>query len=222
MSIRPGAADTLLIDLDGTLIDTVDDFVAALRTLAPELGEVAPTSERVRAAIGRGGQRLMADLFPAQAERAYARWPTHYAAANGRHARAFDGAREVLADLSAQGWRLACVTNKPQVLAEQLLADWRALLPVIVGAAPGVRPKPHPDALLAAAALMARAPQRCWMLGDSANDAQAAQAAGCAGVMLFRHGYNHGEPIEQVPADAHLAHWRDVPASLARLAGCRI
>jgi phosphoglycolate phosphatase len=221
MSIRPGAADTLLIDLDGTLIDTVDDFVAALRTLAPELGETAPAPDRVRAAIGRGGERLMKDLFPAQAEQAYARWPTHYAAANGRHARPFDGAREVLAELSAQGWRLACVTNKPQALAEQLLADWRALLPVIVGARPALRPKPHPDALLTAAASMARAPQCCWMVGDSANDAQAAQAAGCAGTLLFSHGYNHGEPIEQVPADAHMAHWRDLPASLARLAGRR-
>jgi phosphoglycolate phosphatase len=53
------------------------------------------------------------------------------------------------------------------------------------------------------------------MVGDSRNDAEAAEAAGCGAVVLLRHGYNHGEPVEAVPARAHLDRLDQLPALLA-------
>ena len=114
-----------LVDLDGTLVDTLGDFVAALGQVAEQLGRTPPTRDWVRCAIGRGGERLLRDalrhwnLPDTDLEPARSLFQAAYADANGRHARAFDGLAQGLAALSS--WPLACVTNKPQALAEDLL-----------------------------------------------------------------------------------------------------
>ncbi len=212
MPERPARPLALLIDLDGTLVDTLGDFTAALQATGRELG-LGPTDPAwVRQAIGRGGQRLVqgwlahlgvpADRFDA----AWAAYSAHYAALNGQHATVFDGVPEALQALAAESMALACVTNKPQANAEALLRQLglRDAFAVVVGQRPDLRPKPHPDALLHACAGLALPPGRVWMLGDSRNDAESAVAAGCAAVVLMTYGYNHGEPVQQVPALAHL------------------
>jgi phosphoglycolate phosphatase len=215
-----------LVDLDGTLVDTLGDFVAALGQVAEQLGRTPPTRDWVRCAIGRGGERLLRDalrhwnLPDTDLEPARSLFQAAYADANGRHARAFDGLAQGLAALSS--WPLACVTNKPQALAEDLLErlQLRDAFRVVIGQRPGLRPKPHPDALLEAARRLGVAPDRCAVLGDSRNDAEAAQAAGCASVLLFRHGYNHGEAVDAVPAQAHLDDWPALTRWLSDLS-CR-
>ena len=203
---RPQA---LLIDLDGTLVDTVGDFVAALQATGREL-DLGPTDPAwVRQAIGRGGQRLVQGWLarlgapPERFDAAWAAYSAHYAAINGQHARVFDGVHEAMPLL---GLPLACVTNKPQGNAEALLRQLglRDAFAVVVGQQPGLRPKPHPDALLRACEGLGMAPAQTWMLGDSRNDAESAAAAGCAAVVLMTYGYNHGEPVHEVPALAHL------------------
>ena len=196
-----------LVDLDGTLVDTLGDFVAALGQVAEQLGCTPPTRDWVRCAIGRGGERLLRDalrhwnLPDTDLEPARSLFQAAYADANGRHARAFDGLAQGLAALSS--WPLACVTNKPQALAEDLLQRLQLR-----------------DALLEAARRLGVAPDRCAVLGDSRNDAEAAQAAGCASVLLFRHGYNHGEAVDAVPAQAHLDDWPALTRWLSDLS-CR-
>lgn len=205
----------LLIDLDGTLANTLPDFVAATTALAGGLGVPAPPAARVRALIGRGSECLVRDLLAhwhlgdERFAAAWADYQVHYRQHSGQHARAFPAADVALRVLRDRGMRLACVTNKPQDMAQALLEKLRLrdAFELVVGAAPGRRAKPHPDALLAACQQLALRPEQTWMLGDSRNDAQAAQAAGCAGVLLLAHGYNHGEPIEATPATAHLADW---------------
>lgn len=207
-----------LIDLDGTLVDTLGDFVAALAEVAQALGCPAPSAEQVRKLVGRVGERLLRDLLSiwqrpdADFALAWAVYQEAYARVNGQHARVFEGVREGLTGL--QGTPLACVTNKPQANAEALLERLalRDAFAVVVGQRPGLRAKPHPDALLAAAEGLGVAVQHCGMVGDSRNDAEAARAAACHPIVLLRHGYNHGEPVDAVPADAHLD-------SLARLPG---
>jgi len=147
---------------------------------------------------------------------ALARYEQHYLAINGQHSALYAGVLEGLQALRSGGLRLACVTNKPQALAEALLATWPAVFEVVVGAQAGLRTKRHPDGLLRACELLGLAPQRCCMVGDSRNDADAARAAGCASVILFTHGYNHGEDVLRVPASAHLAHWQELPVLLQR------
>ncbi len=218
--MRPQA---LLIDLDGTLVDTLPDFVAALRAVAEELDLAAPTPDWVRRHIGRGSERLLRDWLASQQrpeciDAALPLYLHHYAGVNGREAVAYQGALDMLSRLRAMGLRLACVTNKPQAMAESLLAQFGLLesLEQVVGARPGQRAKPYPDAILAACAALQLPANATWMLGDSSNDAASAQAAGCAAVLLLRHGYNHGEAIDAVPAMAHLDRLADVPPCLAR------
>lgn len=199
-----------LIDLDGTLVDTLGDFVAALALVAQSLDRPPPEAALVRRLIGRGGERLIRDVLahwelPAEHfDAAWASYQSAYVRVNGQHARVFEGVREGLQGLG--GRPLACVTNKPQANAEALLErlGLRAAFAVVVGSAPGLRAKPHPDAFLAAAGQLGLPAAQCGVIGDSRNDAEAARAAGCHPVLLLRHGYNHGEPVDAVPAEAHL------------------
>lgn len=220
--------DALLVDLDGTLLDTVGDFVAALTPLAAELGAPVPTEALVRRLIGRGGAQLLRDLLAhwgrtvQDFEALRERYEWHYRAVNGQRARVFEGVAEGLEGLRALGLRMACVTNKPQANAQALLERFRLAryFELLVGGAQGLRAKPAPDSLLQACAGLGLAPARCLMVGDSANDAAAARAAGCAGVVLLRHGYNHGEPVDVVVADAHLDRLAALPPLLS-LSACR-
>lgn len=207
----------MLIDLDGTLVDTLGDFVAALQATGRELGLGDTDPAWVRQAIGRGGQRLVQgwlSQFGAPPDRFDAAWQAysrHYAAVNGHRATVFDGVREALPALSMP---LACVTNKPQANAEALLTQLglRPAFAVVVGQQPGLRAKPHPDALLRACETLGLSPAQTWMVGDSRNDAESAAAAGCAAVVLMTYGYNHGEPVHEVPALAHLDRLDALPA----------
>ncbi len=217
MSESPAA---LLIDLDGTLVDSLGDFVAALTATAHELGVAPPPAALVRDAIGRGGQALIRSMLAhwqrpeADFERAWVLYQGHYAAVNGQHAQVLPGTFEGLAALKLP---LACVTNKPTPMADALLQalGLRRYFSVVVGQQGQLRAKPHPDALLHACALLRVPAARTWMVGDSRNDAEAAEAAGCGAVVLLRHGYNHGEPVEAVPARAHLDRLDQLPALLA-------
>lgn len=211
-----------LIDLDGTLVDTLGDFVAAWGRASASLGLPPADAGRLRALIGRGGERLVRDLLadaPPGAASFEAAWPAYreaYAAVNGSQARAFEGVEAALTRLAAGDRRLACVTNKPQAQAEGLLAQMglQGRFAVVVGQTPRLRAKPHPDAFEAAARQLGLPASACGVIGDSRNDAAAARAAGCHPVLLLRHGYNHGEPVDKVPAEAHLDDW---PALVAWL-----
>ena len=199
-----------LIDLDGTLVDTLGDFVAALSEVAEQLRCPPPEAALVRRLIGRGGERLLRDLLALwqRPESDFATaWTVYgeaYARVNGQHARVFEGVREGLAGLA--GMPLACVTNKPQANAEALLERLalRSAFAAVIGQRPGLRAKPHPDAFLAAAEALGLPAAQCGVIGDSRNDAEAGRAAACHPIVLLRHGYNHGEPVDAVPAEAHL------------------
>ena len=122
---------------------------------------------------------------------------------NGRHARVFEGVLPGLQQLRVLGLRLACVTNKPTAYAQALLRDMGldSFFELTLGGDAVARKKPDPLPLLTACEVLGTTPQRTLVIGDSSNDAQAARAAGCP-VVLVTYGYNHGEPIRGVDADA--------------------
>ncbi|HMN77198.1 MAG TPA: phosphoglycolate phosphatase [Burkholderiaceae bacterium] len=206
---RPPPFQAAIVDLDGTLVDTVDDFVAALGAMLASFGLPAVDRAFVARTVGKGSEHLLhrtlaevgadAGLYDA----AMAGYQQQYRAINGLHARVYPGVAEGLARLSAQGLRLACVTNKPTAFARDLLQakGLARHFSLVFGGDAFVRRKPDPLPLQETCAALGSTPRRTLMIGDSRNDAQAARAAGCP-VVLVGYGYNHGEPVRGVDADA--------------------
>ena len=201
--------DAAIVDLDGTLVDTLGDFDAALNAMLRELAQPGISADAIKPMVGRGSEHLIARVLahvgaPASLyDAAWGAYQRHYAVINGEHSRVYAGAAEGLAMLYERGVRLACLTNKPGELARQLLAakQLAKFFDVVNGGDAFERKKPDPMPLLRTCEALHTTPQRTLMIGDSSNDAQAARAAGCP-VVLVTYGYNHGEPVRAVDADA--------------------
>jgi phosphoglycolate phosphatase len=202
-------ARTLLLDLDGTLVDTAPDIAATLNRLM-ESRELAPFSlSETAAMIGDGVAVLVRHAFAARGrepdDQAIAAFSTDY----GRHAadasRPYPGVPALLRDLVAGGWRLAVCTNKPEAAARSLL-DSLGLAPLIAAVGGGdsfpVR-KPDPAHLIATLRLAGGRPDRAVMVGDHANDVKAAHGAGVKAVFVT-WGYgpaSMGDDAEAVVSD---------------------
>ena len=231
--------DAAIVDLDGTMVDTLGDFVVALNRMLDELALPHVDVALVRNLVGKGSEHLIlsvldrvtAPVDTAQSaikaiataasarslfDRAWARYQHHYLAINGQHATVYPGVIEGLDALRARGLRLACLTNKPTGFAVPLLAakGLAGYFVHVFGGDAFERKKPDPLPLLKTCEALGTTPGRTLVVGDSSNDARAARAAGCP-VVLVSYGYNHGEPVRGVDADAHL----DSLAQLPRLGG---
>ena len=226
-----------IIDLDGTLVDTLGDFVAVLHHTLADMGchaiEIARVDRVfVEFTVGKGTEDLLrrslahawglpdddAQVLAAVPE-AWRHYEPHYLRLNGQHSAVFPGAAEGLAQLCALGVPLACLTNKPTAFAEQLLKakGLRSHFLHVFGGDAFERKKPDPLPLVKTCEALGHAPSGTLMVGDSSNDAQAARAAGCP-VLLVTYGYNHGHAIEDVPAVGHVDRLDavDWPAMFAR------
>ena len=210
-----------IVDLDGTMIDTLGDFVVALNRMLDDLrlpGIERPSIERM---IGKGSEHLVLSVLahvggsPDQFPAAWEAYQRHYLAVNGQHSQVYPGVQEGLAVLKARGLKLACLTNKPTNFALPLLASkgLAGFFSVVFGGDAFERKKPDPLPLLRTCEALTSLPVETLMIGDSSNDAAAARAAGCP-VVLVTYGYNHGEPIRAVDADGFvdsLAHLATLP-----------
>ena len=200
-----------IVDLDGTLVDTLGDFHAALAEMLQGLGLPPVSAHVVAGFIGKGSEHLIrqtlvhvgapAALYGA----AWERYQSAYRRLNGRWARVYPGVQAGIADMARRGLRLACLTNKPGEFARDLLAAKGLAAPfsVVFGGDAFERKKPDPLPLLKTCEALGVAPAATLMVGDSRNDAMAARAAGCP-VVLVTYGYNHGEPARTVDADGYL------------------
>ena len=204
----------IILDLDGTMVDTIGDFVAALNAALQSCGLSPAQPEQVRKWIGRGGEHLLRqaianagldassdDLFVRLREGFY----THYGRINGQHAQVFAGVVQALAHWRGAGVQLACVTNKPEGHARELLA-LKQLAPFfgerVWGGDSLPHKKPHALPLLTACQHMGVAPTQTLMVGDSQTDHGAAGAAGMD-VALLSWGYNHDENVRELSAAFH-------------------
>lgn len=175
---------TLILDLDGTLVDTVPALAASLNRLMDRLG-LAPFSPAETAAlVGDGAAALVRRALAARDrttdEAAVARFLADYEAHVADGARVFPEAETTLRAMRAGGWRVAVCTNKPERMARALLAalGLSDLLAAVVGPEGTPAQKPDPRHLLAALAAAAGGRERAVMVGDHANDVRAAAAAG--------------------------------------------
>ncbi len=198
-----------IVDLDGTLIDTLGDFEVALNLALADLGLAAVGRPFIAATVGKGSEHLIRRTLAevgAQAglyDVAWRAYQQHYAAINGQHSVVYPGVVAGLQRLAAAGLRLACLTNKPGGFARPLLVakDLDRFFSLVFGGDAFARKKPDPLPLLETCRALGSTPARTLMVGDSSNDALAARAAGCP-VVLVSYGYNHGRPVAEAGADA--------------------
>jgi phosphoglycolate phosphatase len=179
----------VLVDLDGTLIDTAPDLAAAVNAMLAAL-ECAPLEiERVRSFIGEGvavlvRRSLAARMDAAAAEQKFSAALAHfehcYRSTNGRFSAPYPGAAEALRAMRALGLKIACVTNKPLRFAEPLLERFSLLesIDVVIGGDSTPAKKPDPAPVLEACRRLGVAPAGCVLIGDSQHDAHAARSAG--------------------------------------------
>ena len=195
----------VLIDLDGTLMDTVPDLAEAANRMRADFGLPSLPVSRVSEYVGKGADvlvhrsltdRMDGEVVPERFAPARAAFMRHYHAVNGRASVVFQGVPEALLRLRERGWRLACVTNKPSEFTLPLLqrAGLAALLDAVVSGDEVEHRKPHPQIVLQACSRLGVRPDETVMIGDSINDVLAARAAGVR-VILVESGYNEGESV---------------------------
>jgi len=231
MKLKFQNIDAVIVDLDGTMVDTVGDFCVALnlmlRDLPAPFDAYSMDTQTVSQMIGKGSEHLIKSVLmhvsiaesainsgvepfsgnalDALYEPAWLSYQLHYRSVNGQHATVFPGVLAGLQQLKASGVRMACLTNKPTLFAVALLKEkgLASFFEHTFGGDAFEHKKPHPLPLLKTCEAMGSQVHRTLMVGDSSNDAQAARAAGCR-VVLVTYGYNHGEPIQSVDADGVL------------------
>lgn len=216
----------VIVDLDGTMVDTLGDFEVALNRTLAELELPPVTRLLVERTVGKGSEHLIRSVLAHQLalpevtglsnvcsarsvdtlyEPAWQHYQQHYRQINGQFSAVYPGVVEGLRALQQRGLRMACLTNKPRAFALDLLAakGLTPFFPVVFGGDSFERKKPDPLPLIRTCEALGSSTAHTLMIGDSQNDALAARAAGCP-VALVTYGYNHGEPVQAVDADAHI------------------
>ena len=202
----------VLLDLDGTLVDTVDDLAAAANAALADNGLAAVEAGVVAGFVGKGVEMLVRRCLshlgrdgqdPSAILAAFER---HYARLNGTLSMPYPGVVRGLDSMQAQGLQLGVATNKPARFSRPLLAahGLDQAFSVVACGDTVPRKKPHPDMILHAARTWGMNPEALLMIGDSANDAAAARAAGCR-VWLVPYGYREGLELRDIDCDGIVA-----------------
>lgn len=226
MTVRHVAPRTIVFDLDGTLADTGADLVAAANAALAEAGHGAPLDPVAdRATALRGGasmlrlglERARGGWADAEVSALYDPLLSHYGRSIAVESRLYPGAADAVTALRRDGWRTAICTNKPEGLAEALMAALgaRGLFDALVGADTLPVRKPDPAPYRAAVERAGGDPARSLMVGDTATDAETARATGVP-LALVTFG-PEGEGVSRHRPDAVFAHWDELPAIAERL-----
>lgn len=223
MAVMFAKPSAILFDLDGTLLDTAADIALALSRAMADRGLPSPGVDAVRQMIGRGAPGLVErasvalglGLQDAQKAELVEGFFHHYGRLQEVDecvAQPYDGAREALAALHAQGLPLAVVTNKQERFARGLLnrLSLAPFLRLVVGGDTCERRKPDPQPLHWACAQLGVAAGRSLMVGDSVNDVAAARAAGMP-VVCVPYGYNEGQDPRSLDCDALVESLTELP-----------
>jgi len=202
----------VLLDLDGTLLDSIPDLADAANAMRVELGLDPLRLDVLATFVGKGVDNLVHRTLAArldgdvQDNAQYARgreaFFRHYHRVNGEKAVVFDGVVPGLLAMREQGLKLAVVTNKPTEFTLPLLqrTGLASFFPVVVCGDTCARRKPDPDPVRHACAQLGVAPDRAVTIGDSINDAQAGRSAGTR-VLAVPYGYNEGMDVRQLDVD---------------------
>ena len=202
----------VLIDVDGTLVDSVPDLAFSIDLMMQDLDMAKRGEDKVRLWVGNGIERLvkraLLDSLDGEPDevlfnRALPLFRSHYTVNNSTRSRLYDGVRQGLDYMRQGDYHMGCVTNKASEFTHPLLRDLGIsdYFEVIICGDDTQKIKPDPLPLLTAAQRMQVDPQQSLMIGDSSNDVRAARAAGFQ-IICTSYGYNHGEDIRRYGPDA--------------------
>ncbi|EGV52331.1 phosphoglycolate phosphatase [Candidatus Endoriftia persephone str. Guaymas] len=202
----------VLIDVDGTLVDSVPDLAWCVDEMMRQLGYPVWGEDRVRDWVGNGVERLVRRALIGQLdgepsdeafEKAYPIFLALYAENTSKRSALYPGVREGLDYLKAKGYKLGCVTNKAAQFTLPLLKDLGIHddFEIIISGDTLPKKKPDPMPLLHGAKYFGIDPAEAMMIGDSKSDVKAARAAGFQ-IICMSYGYNHGEDIRNYDPDA--------------------
>jgi phosphoglycolate phosphatase len=209
---NPLPIKAVVIDLDGTLLDTAPDLADSAMAMAADLGLPPIDLDTVKTYIGNGVSRLVKRVLTREMDaepdkelfgRAITAYERHYGAWVSRKSRPFPGVVEGLRAFKEMGVHIACITNKAERFTVPLLKD-TGLFPffeIILSGDSLPEKKPSPLPLLHACQYFGVEPLELLLIGDSLNDTQAARAAGCP-VFCVPYGYNRGRPVDELDLDA--------------------
>lgn len=213
----------LAFDLDGTLVDSAPGLAAAIDLTLAEMGLPQAGEALVSTWIGNGADVLVqralrwaeVEATPEQCLQMRQRFDHFYAQTVESGSRLFPQVTETLSQLAKLGYPLALVTNKPTPFVAPLLAALgiNDFFSLIIGGDDVVEKKPHPAPLYLVFGKLGLRASEVLFVGDSRNDIQAAQAAGCPSVGLT-YGYNYGEAIALSHPDRVLERFADLLPAL--------
>jgi phosphoglycolate phosphatase len=202
----------VLIDVDGTLVDSVPDLAYCVDEMLKQLAMPVRGEERVRQWVGNGVERLVRRALINQLDgepdealfiRALPIFEALYRDNTSKRSCLYPGVKSALDFLKTTDVRLGCVTNKAAQFTLPLLRDLGIsdYFELIVCGDTLPKKKPDPMPLLHAAEKLGVKPAQSLMLGDSQSDVKAARAAGF-NIVCMSYGYNHGEDIRNYKPDA--------------------
>jgi phosphoglycolate phosphatase len=208
----PLPVKAVMIDLDGTLLDTAADLAAAANSMLRELGKSEQPLETIQSYIGKGIQKLVKRSLTGSLdgepdvklfERAMPIYEREYARTLCVNTRPYPGVLDGLKILRETGFRLACVTNKAEAFTLPLLqaTGLAEYFDITLSGDSLPRKKPDPMPLLHACSHFGILPSEMLLIGDSLNDAEAARAAGCH-IFCVPYGYNEGRDVRELDCDA--------------------
>jgi len=204
--------EMILIDVDGTLVDSVPDLAFCVDEMLKQLGLPVRGEDRVRHWVGNGVERLVEralvddlDGYPDDGLKAKALpiFMALYAENTCVRSCLYPGVKEGMAYMKAAGYKMGCVTNKAAAFTIPLLKELgiHDEFAIIISGDTLAKKKPDPLPLLHAAEFFGVEPAQAMMLGDSVSDVKAARAAGFQ-ITCMTYGYNHGANIADAKPDA--------------------
>ncbi|AOO66160.1 HAD family hydrolase [Sulfurospirillum halorespirans] len=180
----------IVFDLDGTLLDTLEDIAISANFALVSLGFEVQEREKYRYFVGEGVFKLFENIFasnpqtPERIQEAVSLFQSHYAKQFNQNTTLYDGISKMLTFLQKRGFKMAILSNKPdsftKMCAMKYLREWK--FDVVFGAREGIPRKPHPEGALEISSLLHVKPNECYYLGDTMIDMQTANNAGMIAV----------------------------------------
>ena len=208
-SIAAGKIDTVIFDLDGTLLYTIEDLAASTNYALQQYGMPERTLEEVTAFVGNGVAKLIEravvpgtdkELF----DKVFAEFKKHYAVHNLDHTRPYPGIIDMLTKLKEQGYKVAVVSNKLQSVTQSLCEHFFGeLVMLAVGDNPNMAKKPEADMVNEALYRLERSRANAVYVGDSEVDIETAKNSGMKLIMV-EWGFRKRTDMEKLGAECFI------------------